>query len=278
MTRVVELYSFYAALGALVVSALILIPASISRRRAASAKPSATSTRLTSCGLILQAVGLASLTLSVVARAIITGHGPFSNMYEFSIAFAWGILVAGLLFWRRYRTLTVDGLSIMVAVGLLIFASQLPSRHVPLVPALQQSLLLTFHVAAAVAAYGSFTVGFVSALLFIWQKSRPSLRLPRPETLEDISYRSVVIGFPLMTLVIILGALWADVAWGRYWGWDPKETASLVTWLIYAGYLHARFIRGWRGTKAAILLVAGFCAVLLTFFGNYIFSGLHSYT
>jgi cytochrome c-type biogenesis protein CcsB len=199
-------------------------------------------------------------------------------MYEFSIAFAWGILVAGFLFWRRYRTLTVDGLSVMVAVGLLIFASQLPSRHVPLVPALQQSLLLTFHVAAAVAAYGSFTVGFVSALLFIWQKSRRTPRLPRLETLEDISYRSVVIGFPLMTLVIILGALWADVAWGRYWGWDPKETASLVTWLIYAGYLHTRLIRGWRGTRAAILLVAGFCAVLLTFFGNYIFSGLHSYT
>ena len=80
-----------------------------------------------------------------------------------------------------------------------------------------------------------------------------------------------------MTLLIVLGALWADIAWGRYWGWDPKETASLGTWLIYSGYLHTRIIRGWRGRKSAILMVIGFVAVILTFFGNYIFSGLHAY-
>jgi ABC-type transport system involved in cytochrome c biogenesis permease subunit len=92
-----------------------------------------------------------------------------------------------------------------------------------------------------------------------------------------MSYHSVVIGFPFLTLTILLGALWADIAWGRYRGWDPKETASLVTWLLYAAYLHARIMRHWKGTKAAALLLIGFLAVLFTFFGNYIFSGLHAY-
>ena len=94
---------------------------------------------------------------------------------------------------------------------------------------------------------------------------------------DIISYRSVVIGFPFLTLTIVLGAIWADIAWGRYWSWDPKETASLVTWLIYAVYMHARLMRGWRGKKTAILLIVGFGAILLTFFGNYIFTGLHAY-
>jgi cytochrome c-type biogenesis protein CcsB len=95
--------------------------------------------------------------------------------------------------------------------------------------------------------------------------------------LEKTSYQAVIIGFPFMTLTIILGSLWAEISWGRYWGWDPKETASLVTWLLYVGYLHARVIRGWRGKKLSILLVVGFCAVLFTFFGNFFFRGLHSY-
>jgi cytochrome c-type biogenesis protein CcsB len=101
--------------------------------------------------------------------------------------------------------------------------------------------------------------------------------LPHPAILDEISYRAVVIGFPFLTLVIVLGALWAEVAWGRYWGWDPKETASLVTWLIYGAYLHARVVRAWHGRRAAWLLVLGFAATLFTYFGNYFFGGLHAY-
>ena len=92
-----------------------------------------------------------------------------------------------------------------------------------------------------------------------------------------IVVQAVMIGFPFLTLTIVLGALWAEVAWGRYWGWDPKETASLVTWLIYGGYLHARVVRGWRGERSAALLLVGFAAVLFTYFGNLFFGGLHSY-
>ncbi len=216
------------------------------------------------------------LTLSLIARATITGHGPFSNMYEFATAFAWGILVVGLFFWLRYHLFILSFIGIIVALGLMIFAFNQPSQAAPLVPALQQSLLLTTHVASAVISYGAFTVGFGAAIVYL-VRSRNGLENAEIDILDDISYNSVKIGFPFMTLVIVLGALWADVAWGSYWSWDPKETASLVTWLLYAAYLHARVIRGWRGRRAAILLIIGFAAVIFTFFGNYVFSGLHSY-
>jgi cytochrome c-type biogenesis protein CcsB len=148
----------------------------------------------------------------------------------------------------------------------------------PLVPALQNNLLLTVHVAVAIVAYGAFTVSSAAAALYLIQPEGGRPNLPKPAYLEEISYRSVIIGFPFLTMVIVLGAVWAEQAWGTYWSWDPKETASLVTWLIYGAYLHARVVRGWRGRRAAWLLMLGFGAILLTFFGNLFFGGLHSYS
>jgi cytochrome c-type biogenesis protein CcsB len=129
----------------------------------------------------------------------------------------------------------------------------------------------------AIVAYGSFTVGFAAAVLFLIQPAAGRWGLPRPELLDEIGYKSIVVGFPFLTAVIVLGAVWAETAWGTYWSWDPKETASLVTWLIYAAYLHARIVRGWRGQRAALLLVLGFAATLFTYFGNLFYGGLHSY-
>ncbi|MEE8598063.1 MAG: c-type cytochrome biogenesis protein CcsB [Dehalococcoidales bacterium] len=226
---------------------------------------------------ILTVLTLVFITLAIVSRAIQTGHGPFSNMYEFALAFAWGIIVMGVFFEWRYKTAAVKNMGLIVALLLLIFATVQHAKPEPLVPALQQSVLLAVHVASAVVAYSILTIGFGAAILFLIQNRRNSPWLPEKEILDTMSYQSVVIGFPFLTLTIVLGALWADIAWGRYWGWDPKETASLVTWLLYAAYMHARLMRSWRGTKAAILLIAGFGAILLTFFGNYIFAGLHTY-
>lgn len=228
-------------------------------------------------GNVTAALALLALTITIITRIIQTGHGPFSNMYEFSIAFSWGIVVMGLYFQWRFRVPAVKLVGLLVAFALLIFAVNLSSRPVPLVPALQQGTLLSVHVACAIIAYGTFTIGFGSAILFLVQNRQSRSWLPSPETLDSMSYHAVVIGFPFLTLTILLGALWADIAWGRYWGWDPKETASLVTWLLFAAYLHARIMRGWRGTRAATLIILGFVAVLFTFFGNYIFSGLHAY-
>ncbi|MFC2032720.1 c-type cytochrome biogenesis protein CcsB [Chloroflexota bacterium] len=226
---------------------------------------------------ILTAFTLVFITLAIVFRAVQTGHGPFSNMYEFALAFAWGIVVMGVFFEWRYKTAAVKNMGLIVALLLLIFATVQHAKPEPLVPALQQSLLLSVHVASAVVAYGIITIGCGAAILFLIQNRRNSPWLPDKEILDTMSYQSVVIGFPFLTLTIVLGALWADIAWGRYWGWDPKETASLVTWLLYAAYIHARLMRDWRGTKTAILLIVGFGAILLTFFGNYIFTGLHAY-
>lgn len=226
--------------------------------------------------LVLVAIGFASASL--VLRALATGHGPFANMYEFSVAFAWGILVADAWFEHRYRQRVLGLVTLPVALGLMAYALSIPSTVEPLVPALQNSLLLTVHVAVAIVAYGSFTIGFAAAILHLVQPDEGRWGLPRPAVLDEIGHRSVVVGFPFLTLTIVLGALWADVAWGRYWAWDPKETASLVTWLIYAAYLHARLVRGWRGRRAAALLAVGFAATLFTFFGvNLFLPGLHSY-
>lgn len=218
------------------------------------------------------------IMVSMINRGIATGHGPFSNMYEFAIAFSWGILLMTIIFSFKYRSVAINAAGTAITFGLLLFAGTLPSKATPLVPALQQSFLLTAHVASAVVAYGAFTVGFIAAVFYMFQRKENLGWLPTSQSLEKISYNTVIIGFPAMTLVIVLGALWADISWGRYWSWDPKETASLVTWLIYAGYLHSRIIMNWRGKKTALFLIIGFAAVVFTFFGNYIFSGLHSYS
>jgi len=210
-------------------------------------------------------------------RAIVTGHGPFSNMYEFSIAFGTGVIGVYLFFERKYHQQILGLIVLPIALLMLLYAWTIPATADPLVPALQNNLLLSVHVAVAIVAYGTFAVSFAAAVLYLLQAYGVP-RLPKAELLDEIGYRAVVIGFPFMTLVIVLGAVWANVAWGRYWGWDPKETASLVTWLIYGAYLHARVVRGWRGNRAAWLLVIGFAATLFTYFGNLFFGGLHSYS
>ena len=222
-------------------------------------------------------VTLACITLTIICRTVQAGHGPFSNMYEFALAYSWGIVAMGIFFEWRYKTAAAKNVGLMIALLLIIFATVQHAKPEPLIPALQQSLLLSVHVASAVVAYGAFTIGFGAAVLSLIRYHYKLTWLPDEAILDSMSYQSVVIGFPFLTLTIILGALWADIAWGRYWGWDPKETASLVTWLLFATYMHARVIRGWRDRKAAILLIVGFAAILLTFFGNYIFSGLHAY-
>lgn len=223
---------------------------------------------------------LATLALlaSMVLRTVVTGHGPFANMYEFSMAFAFGILVTYLYFERKYHQRVLALVSLPVALGMLLYAATIPADIEPLVPALQNNLLLTVHVATAIVAYGSFAIAFAASVLYLVQPEGGRWGLPKPQVLDEIGYRAVVLGFPFLTLTIILGAVWADTAWGTYWSWDPKETASLVTWLIYGAYLHARVMRGWRGRRAAALLVLGFVATLFTYFGNLIFGGLHSYS
>jgi cytochrome c-type biogenesis protein CcsB len=231
-------------------------------------------------GTYFTRLGLLFLTACLVFRAIHTGNGPFTNQYEFSVAFAWGMVLAYVYFEHRYHVRTLALLILPISTAMLLYAITVGATANPLVPALQNNFLLTIHVAVAILAYGAFSVSFATAILYLVQPEGGRLsngRLPKPELLDEIGYRAVIIGYPLLTLTVVLGAVWAEIAWGTYWSWDPKETASLVTWLIYGAYLHARVARGWVGNRSAWLLVLGFASVLLTFFGNLFFGGLHSY-
>ena len=229
----------------------------------------------------LTQAALIALTLSLIARTIVTGHGPFTNQYEFAISFAWGIIAAYVYFEWRYRVRLLAIVVLPVALALLLYADTLDASVKPLIPALQNNLLLTLHVATAMISYGAAAISFGSAVLYLLHPrlARGVLaRLtPRRELFDELGYRAAVFAYPFLTVMIVLGAIWADMAWGRYWSWDPKETAALVTWLIYGAYLHARVSRGWRGDRSAWLLIVAFLAVMFTYFGNLFFGGLHAY-
>ena len=229
----------------------------------------------------LTLLALVALTVSLIARTIVTGHGPFTNQYEFAVAFAWGIIAAYVYFEWRYKVRLLALVVLPVALALLLYADTLDASVKPLIPALQNNFLLTIHVATAMVAYGAAAVSFGAAVLYLLHptlaKGRLARLTPRRELFDELGYRAAVFSYPFLTVMIVLGAIWADIAWGRYWSWDPKETAALVTWLIYGAYLHARVSRGWRGDRSAWLLIIAFVAVMFTYFGNLFFGGLHAY-
>jgi cytochrome c-type biogenesis protein CcsB len=225
---------------------------------------------------------LVLLTASIVTRAAAVDRPPIGNLWEYTTALGWGITLFSSAFELKFHERAVSAVMMTVAVGLMTVALVFfPSTVHPLVPALQANRILAIHVTSMVLAYSSLSISFGAACLYLLRGRSPSgwlSRLPERESLDEIGYWSVLVGFPLLTLGIALGAYWASSAWGRYWGWDPKETAALLTWFVYAGYLHARVLRGWEGNRSAWLLVLGFGAILFTYFAvNFVFAGLHSY-
>ncbi|MDO5025960.1 MAG: c-type cytochrome biogenesis protein CcsB [Trueperella sp.] len=226
---------------------------------------------------LLVVIALIALTISVAVRWIAAGEPPLANQYEFATAFAWGMILFQVYFERAYRARTLGLITLPVILAMLIYITTLSAEKQPLMPALQNSPLLTLHVFTAALAYGAAVVGFGAAVMYLLAPHISWQGWPRRELLDEIAYKAVVFTFPLLTIMIVLGAVWANIAWGRYWAWDPKETSALVTWLIYGAYIHARVVRNWRGNKAAWLLVLGFLAVIFTFFGNLWFGGMHSY-
>jgi cytochrome c-type biogenesis protein CcsB len=227
-------------------------------------------------------LALALLTASIAFRAAAVGRPPLGNLWEYTVALGWGIVLFTAVFEAAFKERSLPAVMLPGAVTIMAVAlAFFPSDVRPLVPALQSNRILGMHVATVMLAYSALSVSFGASVLYLLQadsSGRRFPRLPEAESLSEIAYWSVLVGFPLLTLGIALGAYWANSAWGRYWGWDPKETAALLTWLVYAGYLHARGLRGWEGKRAAYLLLAGYGAVLFTYFAvNFLISGLHSY-
>jgi cytochrome c-type biogenesis protein CcsB len=235
-------------------------------------------------GLIAQSFAL--ILRWVESYKLGIGHAPLSNLYESLIFFAWSIVLLYLIVEWRIKSRNLGAFVIPFAFLFMAYASFSPdvsSRIQPLIPALQSNWLIS-HVITCFIGYAAFTIacglGFMYLLkgLGKGRGPRPFLRsLPDREILDELAYHSVVIGFIFLTLGIITGSVWAYSAWGSYWSWDPKETWSLITWLIYAAMLHSRFVRDWRGKRMAIMSIIGFASVLFTYFGVNYLPGLHSY-
>lgn len=231
------------------------------------------------------ALGFACHTLTLITRYIEAGYTPVTNLHESLSFYAWMIVGILLLATLRYKIYVLGAFLTTIALILMLFAYALPKEILPLAPVLR-SFWHPFHVFFAFLGNAIFTLAFCCGILYLIQEHQLKSkkvgalvrRLPSLKVLDDLNYQALTFGFPMLTLGIITGAVWAEYAWGRYWGWDPKETWSLITWFLYAAMLHQRLTVGWRGRKAAIMAIVGFFSVLFTFLGvNLLLPGLHTY-
>ena len=232
-------------------------------------------------------MGLAGNTSGIILRWIESyqmdiGHAPLSNLYESLVFFSWTILIIYLFVERKYKNRTIGAFVMPLAFFAMAYASLHSSTIQPLIPALKSNWLIA-HVIACFIGYAAFAVAFGTSGMYLIKKKdtngeSPLLeKLPKAKILDELTYQMIMLGFLFLSIGIITGAVWANSAWGRYWGWDPKETWSLITWFIYATLLHAKMMRGWHGKRIAYLSMAGFAAVLFTYFGVNLLPGLHSY-
>ena len=333
-----ELGLLYAALACFALASLFYIALVTLRPSSDRAKSG-----LGTVGTIFALLSALVLTAWLIHRWLDTGHAPYANLYEYAIAFAWGVAVVYLVLERIYRVRALGAFVMPVGLLLTLYCLLLPSLQKTGIKNLQPALKspwLAVHVGTAVLAYGAVAVGFSAGVVYllrgafssrgakptplfllttsaslvpIWimwgvgvllHRIEPVVRdpltlsiafvvfwgflvfgayvgrdrLPDPDLLDHIGYRAITFGFPFLTLMIFTGAIWAERAWGRPWGNDPKEIWSGITWLVYLAYLHARMARGWHGWRAAWLAAIGFGAVLFTLFGVNYLGGLHAYS
>jgi cytochrome c-type biogenesis protein CcsB len=245
-------------------------------------------TKKESLGLAATAIlgaGLLANVANLVARGVAAGRVPFSNLYESLLIFMAGITLCLFLFTLKWRIYLIGMIIMPFVLGMAIFSLTVERSIESLMPALKSDWMV-YHVATAIIAYGAFAVSFGMAILYLVREylerkksaSRFLDMIPDLEKLDVLIYRVIAFGFPFLVLLIITGAIWAEKAWGQYWSWDPKETWSLITMLIYAGFLHARYFLNWRGRICTILAIIGFMCVIFCYIGvNLFLSGLHSY-
>jgi len=245
-------------------------------------------------GLILAVIGVLVQTAALGLRwkesyDIGIGHAPLTNMYESLVFFAWCTTLFYIFLEIKFKARVVGAFVMPFAVAAMAYASfakGINQQINPLIPALQSNWLIA-HVMTCFIGYGAFAVAGGLGLMYLIKKSannkgvsKESLTgsLPELKIIDDLTHKTIVFGFMWLTAGIITGAVWANEAWGTYWSWDPKETWSIITWFVYASTLHARFTRGWSGTRIAWLAIIGFVSVFFTYFGvNFLLAGLHSY-
>jgi len=235
-------------------------------------------------------LGLIGNTAGIIMRWVESyqmgiGHAPLSNLYESLVFFAWTIALLYLVIERRYGNQVIGAFVMPLASLAIAYASLSPNisdRIQPLLPALKSNWLIA-HVITCFIGYAAFAIAFGLSIMYLIRQGKSSdensllQRFPKPQVIDGLTHQMIMFGFLFLSVGIITGAVWANSAWGRYWGWDPKETWSLITWFIYATLLHAKMMRGWHGRRIAYLSVLGFAAVMFTYFGVNLLPGLHSY-
>jgi cytochrome c-type biogenesis protein CcsB len=241
--------------------------------------------RLFTVTILSLVAGFVIHTLAILLRYAEAGQVPITNLHEALSFFSWCIVGIYLLLQIRYRVDVLAAFISPVASAMIILASFFPKEIIPVAPVLK-SFWLPVHVFFAFAGNGMFALAFAAGVMYLIQErhiKRKKIgafyrRLPALRVLDELNYRCLTIGFPLLTMGIITGSVWAETAWGSYWNWDPKETWSLITWFLYAALLHGRLTVGWRGKRAAIFAIIGFSALVFTFLGvNLLLSGQHTF-
>ncbi len=233
--------------------------------------------------MIVMGLGLAAHILGAAIRGYLLGRMPLSNLYEATTTGLVFVILIAMILEAIYR-MRVVGLSSaflsFIYYRWLLSSDAFGNDAIEPLRAVLNSAWLDYHVTCMMLSYGAFTIAFAMAILYVLRAALPRLMSWAP-TLDDLDlyiYRSIQFGWPLLGIGIVLGAIWADTAWGRMWSWDPKETWSLITWLIYTAFLHVRLVHGWRGTIMAWASLVGYAAVIFTYIGvNFVLSGLHSY-
>jgi cytochrome c-type biogenesis protein CcsB len=238
--------------------------------------------------MVLTALGAVAHAGVLVTRGLATDRLPWGNMYEFATATVLVAVVAYLVLAVRAPGLRHIGVFVVgpVVVSLVLIGLFLYAEAGPLVAALRSSWLAV-HVSTAILGFGIFFVSGIASVLYLVRGRHDAgeqagnailSRLPTAATLDRVAHRTAVFGFPIWTFAVIAGAIWAESAWGRFWGWDPKETWAFIAWVVYAGYLHARTTAGWRGRPAAWVNVVGLAVMIFNLlFVNMVSTGLHSY-
>lgn len=228
-------------------------------------------------------LALASLLLfiNLMLRAKAIGRLPFTSLYEFTLWFVFGVLVAYLFVRRHLKSPAFTVMASLVAVAVFSYAGTLSSQASELMPALK-SPWLTAHVVTSIAAYGFFGIAFCTGVLHLIKSQSQNTEahgiIPAASKLSQVTYQCIIIGFAFQTLLLITGAVWAEAVWGAWWSWDPKETWALITWLVYAAYLHGYKKWNLEGAKSSWFAIIGFAIVLFTLFGvSFLLGGLHAY-
>ena len=248
------------------------------------------------------------IAFQLISRWLISGHFPISNLYESLYFLVWGLILGQLLVEKEYPTSIIPAITVPIELLTVAFACFVLPEDLKsssnLVPALRSSWLI-MHVSVVMLSYAALIMGSLLSASVLFINKNQSLQLRSSSTgvggfkvtnsylindvieplnfsvseeLDTLSYRSILVGFVLLTLGLITGAVWANEAWGTWWSWDPKETWAFIAWLFYAAYLHMRISRGWQGRRPALLATSGFFVVLICYIGvNFLGIGLHSY-